>query len=82
MSEIYVIRNESLCTPIYARQLVENAVESGASKIHLGSLEYTTWAAAEELSALAAEYDIEYIGVRNGAKRTLESVRSDVISAQ
>lgn len=79
MSEIYVIRNESLCTPVYARQLIEKAIENGASKIHLGSLEYTTWAAAEELETLAAEYDIEYIGLRNGARRTIESVNAGTI---
>lgn len=78
MAEMYVIRNESLCTPGYARQIVENAVENGASRIHLGSLEYTTWAAAEELAELAAEHDIEYVGLRDGARRTLESVGAGV----
>lgn len=74
MTEMYVLRNESLCTPTYARQLIEGAVESGASKVHLGSLEYTTWAAAEELATLAAEHDIEYVGLRESTRRTLESV--------
>lgn len=79
MTEMYAVRNESLCTPTYARQLIEEAVESGASKVHLGSLEYTTWAAAEELATLAAEYDIEYVGLRDGTRRTLESVNAGTI---
>lgn len=75
-SNIYMVRSTSLCTPVFTRQIIEDAVERGATTVNLGAVQFAPPSVINELKELRREHEITYINVPEKTDHILCSTTS------
>lgn len=70
---MYTVRNTSLCTPTFTRQMIESAVERGATIINLNAVQFAPPPVIEQLASLRREYDISYVNIPEKTEYMLQS---------